>query len=111
MRWPRRSRAAFHWCGSCARRWWSPPAPGGSSVESIEAAADALPSGATALVTTGHEELETLLERDDCRFVVRVIEAPEMRDAAACKADRCRGRPMALRTRSHCSGARGSRIW
>ena len=45
---------------------------------SLEAAAAALPSGATVLVTTGHEGLAPLLERDDCRFVVRLIEPPEM---------------------------------
>ena len=47
-------------------------------VADLEAAADRLPSGATVLVTTGHEGLETLLARDDCRFVVRLIEEPEI---------------------------------
>jgi precorrin-6A/cobalt-precorrin-6A reductase len=58
--------------------WVEPPGAGWISVASLKDAADALPSGATALITTGHEELETLLERDDCRFVVRVIEEPEI---------------------------------
>lgn len=54
--------------------------PGGARwvhVASLQAAVDALPGGATALVTTGHEGLETILARDDCRFIVRLIEAPE----------------------------------
>ena len=32
---------------------------------------------ATVLVTTGHEGLATLLARDDCRLLVRLIEPPE----------------------------------
>ena len=58
--------------------WVEPAGAGWKQVENVEAAAAALPSGATTLVTTGHDELETLLARDDCRFVVRVIEEPEI---------------------------------
>ena len=58
--------------------WVEPEGAGWVHVADLVAAADALPSGATALVTTGHEELETLLARDDCRFLVRLIEPPEM---------------------------------
>ena len=57
--------------------WVEPAGAGWKHVGDLAAAADALPSGATVLVTTGHEGLETLLERDDCRFVVRMIEEPE----------------------------------
>jgi precorrin-6A/cobalt-precorrin-6A reductase len=45
-------------------------------VDDLRAAADTLPRLATVLVTTGHEGLGELLERDDCRFVVRLIEPP-----------------------------------
>ena len=58
--------------------WVEPAGAGWMHVADLEAAADRLPSGATVLVTTGHEGLETLLARDDCRFVVRLIEEPEI---------------------------------
>ncbi|MEO8757558.1 MAG: cobalt-precorrin-6A reductase [Devosia sp.] len=58
--------------------WVEPDGAKWRHVASIEAAAEALPSGATVLVTTGHDGLATLLERDDCRLLVRLIEAPEM---------------------------------
>ncbi|MDR3471452.1 MAG: cobalt-precorrin-6A reductase [Devosia sp.] len=57
--------------------WPEPTGAGWMHVESIGAAATALPSGATAFVTTGHEGLGTLLARDDCSFVVRLIEPPD----------------------------------
>ena len=41
-------------------------------------AAAALPPNADVLLTTGHMGLEAFLERDDCQFVVRLIEAPAM---------------------------------
>jgi precorrin-6A/cobalt-precorrin-6A reductase len=46
-------------------------------VDTLAAAASALPSAATVLLTTGHAGLETFLERDDCRFLVRLIEPPD----------------------------------
>lgn len=46
-------------------------------VDSVQEAADALPSGADVLLTTGHTGLETFLERDDCHLHVRVIERPD----------------------------------
>jgi precorrin-6A/cobalt-precorrin-6A reductase len=49
---------------------------GWQHVHDLHAAAGALPRLATVLVTTGHEGLGELLERDDCRFVVRLIEPP-----------------------------------
>ena len=58
--------------------WEEPADSGWTHAADIAGAAGALPSGATALVTTGHAELEKLLERDDCRFVVRLIEEPDI---------------------------------
>lgn len=56
---------------------WAPQA--GESwiiVNSAREAVAALPAGAKVLLTTGHADLETYLERQDCFFLVRVIEAP-----------------------------------
>ena len=58
--------------------WVEPAGANWRHVDGLDAAAAALPSGATALITTGHEGLEVLLERDDCRLIVRLIEAPEV---------------------------------
>ena len=57
--------------------WTEPEGTHWRHVADIAAAAEALPSGAAALITSGHEGLETLLERDDCRLVVRLIETPD----------------------------------
>lgn len=46
-------------------------------LETAQAAADALPSDARVLLTTGHAGLETYLERYDCQFFVRLIETPD----------------------------------
>ena len=48
------------------------------TVETLAEAAAALPPNADVLLTTGHSGLEHFLERDDCQFVVRTIEAPAM---------------------------------
>ena len=45
-------------------------------VETAAEAAAALPANAEVLLTTGHTGLAHFLDRDDCRFVVRTIEAP-----------------------------------
>src|SRR5690606_9086456 len=45
-------------------------------VGTVTEAAAALPANAEVLLTTGHSGLETFLERDDCHFLVRTIEAP-----------------------------------
>lgn len=42
------------------------------------AAAKALPANATVLLTTGHAGLADFLVRDDCDFIVRLIEPPEL---------------------------------
>jgi precorrin-6A/cobalt-precorrin-6A reductase len=56
---------------------WPEP-EGGSWIAApdAEAAAEALPPAARALLTIGHGGLQAFLRRDDCRFVVRTIEAP-----------------------------------
>lgn len=60
------------------RPGWSEPAGvHWRHVTTVAAAAEAVPSGATVLVTTGHDELGLLLERNDCRLLVRLIEAPQ----------------------------------
>jgi precorrin-6A/cobalt-precorrin-6A reductase len=46
------------------------------TVDTATEAAAALPPNANVLLTTGHSGLEHFLERDDCKFVVRTIEAP-----------------------------------
>lgn len=56
------------------------PGPGDSwtVVDTATEAAASLPPNAEVLLTTGHMDLGVFLERDDCRFFVRLIEAPEM---------------------------------
>jgi precorrin-6A/cobalt-precorrin-6A reductase len=57
--------------------WPEPEGAKWHHVAGLDEAATALPTGATALITTGHEGLEALLARDDCRLIVRLIEEPE----------------------------------
>lgn len=57
--------------------WAEPAGANWMHARDLAAAARALPTNAQVLVTTGHEELEALLRRDDCEFVVRMIEAPD----------------------------------
>lgn len=57
--------------------WPEPRGAGWVHVPDMAAAASALPGGARVLVTTGHEELDTLLVRYDCEFVVRMIAEPD----------------------------------
>jgi precorrin-6A/cobalt-precorrin-6A reductase len=61
------------------RRPWSPP-PGADwlQVGSFAEAAEALPGASNVLLTTGHAGLELFVQREDCHFVVRLIEAPDM---------------------------------
>jgi precorrin-6A/cobalt-precorrin-6A reductase len=58
--------------------WTEPEGAHWRHVPDLAAAADALPSGAKALISTGHEGLELFLARDDCRLIVRLIETPEI---------------------------------
>jgi precorrin-6A/cobalt-precorrin-6A reductase len=57
--------------------WPEPPGADWRHVIDTAEAAAALPSGTTALVTTGHDGLAPLVERDDCTLVVRLIEPPD----------------------------------
>lgn len=56
--------------------WVEPAGANWRHVPDLGAAAAALPSGAKALISTGHEGLELFLARDDCRLVIRLIERP-----------------------------------
>ena len=56
--------------------WVEPEGANWRHVRDMHEAAEALPPLATVLVTTGHEDLGEVLDRDDCRFVVRLIEPP-----------------------------------
>ncbi len=57
--------------------WREPQYAFWKRVESVEAAAEALPRGARALLTVGFSRLEPFLARTDCSFVIRTIEPPE----------------------------------
>ena len=46
------------------------------TLQTVAEAAAALPANADVLLTTGHMGLEAFLTRDDCQFVVRLIEPP-----------------------------------
>ena len=56
--------------------WQQQPGQDWTIVETAAEAANSLPANADVLLTTGHAGLETFLERDDCQFIVRLIEAP-----------------------------------
>jgi precorrin-6A/cobalt-precorrin-6A reductase len=56
--------------------WQAGPGDDWTIMESAQMAADALPSDARVLLTTGHHGLQVFLGRYDCHFVVRLIEAP-----------------------------------
>ena len=63
--------------------WVEPAGASWLNVPTVGAAAASLPAGAHAFITTGHEGLDQFVARDDCRMVVRLIEAPDDRHAAA----------------------------
>jgi len=58
--------------------WQEPEGAGWRHVAGLAEAASALAPKATVLVTTGHDGLELLLARQDCRLLVRLIEPPEV---------------------------------
>ena len=58
-------------------QWEQPTGAEWITVEGWSKAAASLPCGSSVLLTTGHGGLEAFLAREDCRFVVRVIEAPQ----------------------------------
>lgn len=47
------------------------------TVENTTEAAAVLPASARVMLTTGHSGLDHFLQRDDCHFIVRTIEAPD----------------------------------
>jgi precorrin-6A/cobalt-precorrin-6A reductase len=57
--------------------WSEPEGANWIHVTDLAAAARGLPTNAQVLVTTGHDDLDALLRRDDCEFVVRLIEEPD----------------------------------
>tara|TARA_R110002020_G_scaffold10965_6_gene41696 strand:+ start:1500 stop:2228 length:729 start_codon:yes stop_codon:yes gene_type:complete len=58
--------------------WEQPEGADWSIVQTAAEAAATLPEGADVLLTTGHTGLEQFFERGDCRFLVRLIEAPAL---------------------------------
>ncbi len=65
---------------------WTPrPGDDWQRVAGIQAAADVLESGATALVTVGRQELAPFFARGDLRCVARMIEPPEIAVPGNCK--------------------------
>lgn len=56
--------------------WPEPPEAGWRHAATAAEAARVLPPGAHVLLTTGHQGLAAFLQRDDCRFLVRLIEPP-----------------------------------
>src|SRR5690606_10206040 len=62
------------------RPGWAPlPGQRWTIVDTMAEAARSIPTGADVLLTTGHSGLESFLERDDCHFIVRLIEPPEFK--------------------------------
>jgi len=57
--------------------WVEPERADWLHMQDVAAAARALPSGSKVLLTTGHGGLEDFLKRDDCDFVVRLIDPPD----------------------------------
>jgi precorrin-6A/cobalt-precorrin-6A reductase len=56
--------------------WVPQPGDEWTVLDSAQAAADALPTEARVLLTTGHTGLEAFLDRYDCQFFIRLIEPP-----------------------------------
>lgn len=57
------------WVSQRGDRW--------QEVSSLEEAAQALPAGATVFLALGRQYLDAFAARSDCRFVIRMVEAPE----------------------------------
>ncbi|KQW28636.1 cobalt-precorrin-6X reductase [Rhizobium sp. Root274] len=58
-------------------RWQKQPGDRWRTVDSLQAAAAALPAGATAFLALGRQYLEAFGTRGDCRFIIRMVDAPE----------------------------------
>jgi precorrin-6A/cobalt-precorrin-6A reductase len=58
-------------------RWQKQPGDRWKSVATLEAAAEALPQGATVFLALGRQYLDAFIGRDDCHFVIRMVDPPE----------------------------------
>lgn len=58
-------------------RWQKQPGDRWKSVPTLEAAAEALPQAATVFLALGRQYLDAFIGRDDCRFVIRMVDPPE----------------------------------
>lgn len=58
-------------------RWQKQPGDRWKSVATLEAAAEALPQAATVFLALGRQYLDAFNGRDDCRFVIRMVDPPE----------------------------------
>lgn len=58
-------------------RWRKQPGDRWQAVASLEAAASSLPSGATVFLALGRQYIDALAGRTDCRFIIRMVDAPE----------------------------------
>ncbi|PYB75188.1 cobalt-precorrin-6A reductase [Rhizobium wuzhouense] len=59
-------------------RWRKQPGDRWQPVRSLEAAARALPPGATVFLALGRQYLDAFSIREDCRFVIRMVDPPEV---------------------------------
>lgn len=57
--------------------WEKPQKALWQDVADMDAAADALPTGAHGLLTIGRQDIAAFFSRSDCRFTARMIEPPE----------------------------------
>lgn len=58
-------------------RWQKQPGDRWKSVATLEAAAETLPQAATVFLALGRQYLDAFIGRDDCRFVIRMVDPPE----------------------------------
>ncbi len=57
-------------------RWQKQPGDRWKSVATLEAAAEVLPQAATVFLALGRQYLDAFIGRDDCRFVIRMVDPP-----------------------------------
>jgi precorrin-6A/cobalt-precorrin-6A reductase len=58
-------------------RWQKQPGDRWKSVQSLAAAAEALPPAATVFLALGRQYLDAFTGRSDCRFIIRMVDPPE----------------------------------
>lgn len=58
-------------------RWQKQPGDRWKSVATLEAAAEVLPQGANVFLALGRQYLDAFIGRNDCRFVIRMVDPPE----------------------------------